>query len=94
LTSIEHGPKTGCKLPGHCWFRSSSALGRAGFVFRAIQILIYAAAGLLFAQVSKADLNYQTLMRLAAVALTPVLVLNLILEFCLSESPDGGLSGL
>lgn len=51
------------------------------FIFRAIQILIYAAIGLLFARMVNANLNYLTLMRLAAVALTPVLLLNLILEF-------------
>ena len=37
--------------------------------------------GPLFAQISKTSLSYQTLMRLAAVALTPVLILNLIFEF-------------
>lgn len=51
------------------------------FIFRAIQVLIYAAIGLLFTRVLNTNLNYQTLMRLAAVSLTPVLVLNLVLEF-------------
>ena len=51
------------------------------FIFRAIQVLIYAAIGLLFARILNTNLNYQTLMRLAAVSLTPVLVLNLLLEF-------------
>ena len=51
------------------------------FIFRAIQVLIYAAIGLLFAKMANTNLNYQTLMRLAAVALTPVLLLNLLLEF-------------
>jgi len=50
-------------------------------VFRVIQVLIYALIGLLFARMLNASLNYKTLMRLAAVALTPVLVLNLMLEF-------------
>jgi len=64
-----------------------------GFLFRAIQILIYAAAGLLFAQISKTNLSYQTLMRLAAVALTPVLVLNLIFEFLPFRIPGWWLIG-
>jgi len=51
------------------------------FVFRAIQILLYAAIGLLFAKLVNTSLSYQTLMRLAAVALTPVLLLNLLFEF-------------
>lgn len=51
------------------------------FILRAIQILIYAAIGLLFARMLNTTLSYKTLMRLAAVALTPVLLLNLLLEF-------------
>ena len=51
------------------------------FIFRGIQILIYAAIGLLFAKMLDTSLSYKTLMRLAAVALTPVLLLNLVLEF-------------
>lgn len=51
------------------------------FILRAIQILIYAAIGLLFAKLANTTLSYKTLMRLAAVALTPVLLLNLLLEF-------------
>src|SRR5262245_33145556 len=41
------------------------------FVFRAVQMLIYAAVGLLFSNLLNTNLSYQTLMRLAAVALTP-----------------------
>ena len=51
------------------------------FALRAIQILIYALVGGLFARMLNANLSYKTLMRLAAVAITPVIVLNLILEF-------------
>jgi len=51
------------------------------FIFRAIQILIYALIGLAFANMLHVKLEYKTLMRLAAVALTPVLVLDLVLEF-------------
>jgi len=51
------------------------------FVFRAIQILIYGLVGMLFARLLNVNLDYKTLMRLAAVAITPVLILNLLLEF-------------
>jgi len=64
------------------------------FVFRAIQILIYAAIGLLFAHLLKTSLSYKTLLRLAAVAITPVLVLDLILEFTPGRLPLWSLLGL
>jgi uncharacterized protein DUF1189 len=64
------------------------------FIFRAIQILIYAAIGLLFARMLNANLSYLTLMRLAAVALTPVLLLNLILEFVPFAVPGRWLIGI
>lgn len=51
------------------------------FIFRAVQILIYAVVGLAFARMLKANLDFKTLMRLSAIAITPVLVLNLIFEF-------------
>jgi hypothetical protein len=51
------------------------------FVFRAIQVLIYALIGLLFARMWQVNLDYKALMRLAAICITPVMVLNLILEF-------------
>jgi hypothetical protein len=51
------------------------------FALRAIQILVYALIGSLFARMMNANLSYKTLMRLAAVAITPVIVLNLIFEF-------------
>lgn len=64
------------------------------FVVRAIQILIYALIGLLFAHLLQATLSYKTLMRLAAVAITPVLVLDLILEFSPGHIPFWSLLGL
>lgn len=64
------------------------------FIFRAIQILIYAAIGLLFARMLNANLSYLTLMRLAAVALTPVLLLSLLLEFLPFAVPGRWLIGI
>jgi hypothetical protein len=51
------------------------------FIFRAVQVLIYALFGLLFAALLGARLNYPSLMRLAAVSLTPILIINVLLEF-------------
>jgi hypothetical protein len=64
------------------------------FVFRAIQALIYALIGLLFAHLMQTSLSYKTLMRLAAVAITPVLVLDLILEFIPLHIPLWSLLGV
>jgi len=64
------------------------------FIFRAVQILIYAVVGLLFARILKANLDYKTLMRLSAIAITPVLVLNLILEFVPRHIPRWSLIGI
>lgn len=51
------------------------------FVLRAIQVLIYALIGLLFARMWQVNLDYKALMRLAAISITPVMVLDLVLEF-------------
>jgi hypothetical protein len=64
------------------------------FVFRTVQILIYALIGLLFAHLLHANLGYKTLMRLAALAITPVLVLDLILEFLPFHIPLWSLLGV
>lgn len=64
------------------------------FFFRAIQILIYALIGLAFASMLQTRLPYKTLMRLAAVALTPVLVLDLLLDFSPMKIPFWGLLGI
>src|SRR6185369_1156164 len=64
------------------------------FIFRGIQVLIYALIGLLFARMLNANLDYQTLMRLAAISITPVLVLNLLLEFVPVHIPGWLLLGI
>jgi hypothetical protein len=51
------------------------------FAFRSAQVLIYALIGMLFSRALKIGLNYQALMRLAAIALTPVIVLNTLTIF-------------
>ncbi len=64
------------------------------FIFRAIQVLIYALIGLLFARLLNANLDYKTLMRLAAISITPVLVLNLVFEFVPVHIPGWLLLGI
>ena len=64
------------------------------FIFRAVQILIYACVGLLFARMLKANLDFKTLIRLSAIAITPVLVLNLIFEFVPGRIPWWGFLGI
>jgi len=64
------------------------------FIFRAVQILIYALVGMLFARMLNANLNYKTLMRLAAISITPVLILDLILEFVHINIPWWTLIGI
>jgi len=64
------------------------------FIFREIQLLIYALIGLLFARMLNANLDYQTLMRLAAISITPVLVLNLLFEFLPVRIPGWLLLGI
>jgi hypothetical protein len=64
------------------------------FVFRATQALIYALVGLLFAHLLNVRLDYKTLLRLTAVSLTPVLVLDLIFEFVPLRIPLWNLLGI
>jgi ABC-type sugar transport system permease subunit len=64
------------------------------FIFRAIQIVVYTLVGLLFARILHAKLDFKTLMRLAAIAITPVLVLNLLFEFLPRHIPRWSLIGI
>ena len=64
------------------------------FIFRGIQIVIYAVIGLLFARMLNANLDFKTLMRLAAISITPVLVLNLLFEFVTVRIPWWTLIGI
>jgi hypothetical protein len=64
------------------------------FIFRAIQILVYALIGLAFATMLHVKLDYKTLMRLAAVAITPVLVIDLLMEFSPVKIPLWSILGI
>ena len=50
------------------------------YVYRIIQVLIYAAIGLLFAQGFRAKIEYPVLLRLAVVAVTPAIIINTIVS--------------
>jgi hypothetical protein len=47
--------------------------------FRVIQMLLYAAIGMIFASMLKITLDYLTLLRLASVSITPVILLSTVL---------------
>jgi len=51
------------------------------FAFRSAQVLIYTLIGLFFSRALKVSLDYRALMRLAAVSLTPVIILNALTIF-------------
>ena len=49
-----------------------------GYIYRILQQLLYAAIGMGFASASNVKLEYGTLMRLAAVAVTPAMIINTV----------------
>lgn len=61
------------------------------FVFRIVQLLIYAAIGLLFAKWCKTSRPYDTLLRLSAMAVTPVIIVSTILDMANVKIPWQGL---
>ena len=50
------------------------------YIFRLVLVLIYGAIGLLFCKIANVRLDYQTLIRLAVIASTPVIILDTVLE--------------
>jgi hypothetical protein len=64
------------------------------FIFRTVQILIYALIGLGFVSILKAKLDYKSLMRLAAISITPVMVLNLLFELVKFHIPGWVVLGI
>jgi hypothetical protein len=50
------------------------------FIFRILQSLVYAVFGKLFAAISSIPITYVQIVRIAMVALTPVIILGTILE--------------
>jgi hypothetical protein len=70
------------------WLRKWTALAlypfllAGSFVYRFAQVLLYGALGILFARREKADLEYSDLVRLAAVAITPAVLLDTLRGYC------------
>jgi len=50
------------------------------FIYRLVQVLIYGAIGLMLCKIAKVSLDYQTLVRLAVIAVTPVVLIDTVLE--------------
>ena len=48
----------------------------ASFAYRVLQMLLYAAIGMLFVKMLKVPLDYLTVLRLASVSITPVIILS------------------
>ena len=61
------------------------------FVFRLIQLLVFALVGLLVARLAHARLDWSQVMRLTAVALTPALVLDPMIDLSRVRLPGRGL---
>jgi len=57
------------------------------YAYRIVQVLIYAAIGLLFASFCKTTLSYATLIRLAVVAVTPCIIVGTILGLAETSIP-------
>jgi hypothetical protein len=57
------------------------------FVFRIMQLLIYAVIGLLFTKICKAKHSYQTLLRLSVMAITPVIIISTVVEIAAIKIP-------
>jgi Protein of unknown function (DUF1189) len=61
------------------------------FAFRIVQLLIYAAIGILFAKWCKTSRPYQTLLRLSVMAVTPVIIVNTVFGMAGVKIPFHGL---
>ena len=61
------------------------------FIFRILQMLVYAAIGMLFASWCRATFSYDSLLRLSVVAVTPCIIINKILGLAGVLVPFAGL---
>ena len=61
------------------------------FAFRVVQVLIYAAIGILFCRMCKTDRPYQTLLRLSVMAVTPVIIVSTVFDVIGIKIPFHGL---
>ena len=78
---------------GQTWFVKLLALAIypfavfGSYVYRIVQVLIYAVIGLLFASLCKTTLSYAALIRLAVVAVTPCIIVGTILSLTDASIP-------
>jgi len=61
------------------------------FIFRILQALIYGAIGLIFASFYKVKLSYNSLLRIAVVAITPCIIVKMIFKVASVNIPMSGL---
>ena len=61
------------------------------FVYRIIQVLIYACIGLLLASLCKGKLPFDALLRLSVVAITPAIIIGTLIDAAAIELPLPGL---
>ena len=66
----------------------------ASLVFRILQSLLYGAIGLLFASMLKTELGYPAAVRLAVIAVTPVVLLDTVFGLAGVTVPYGWLLGI
>ena len=80
----------------HGWLNSSRYFVAPGFyglvlvfsfLYRVAQVALYAAVGIAFARSLNAALEYPALMRLAAVAVTPAMILNEVVDLTQTHIP-------
>ena len=80
----------------HGWLESSRYFVAPGFYglvlvfsffYRVVQVALYAAVGILFARSMNAALEYPALMRMAAVAVTPPMILNEVVNLAQINIP-------
>lgn len=60
----------------------------SSFVYRFLQLLLYAAIGMLFVKMVKAPLDYSAVLRLATVSITPVVILSTLSTLTGLHIPD------
>jgi hypothetical protein len=61
------------------------------FAFRIVQLLVYAAIGLLFARWCKTNISYLSLIRLSVMAVTPIIIIKTIVGITDIKIPFAGL---
>lgn len=60
------------------------------FIFRIVQLLIYAGIGILFASLCQSKRSYESLLRLSVVAVTPCIIISMILGVAGINVPFAG----